>query len=186
VSSRAATAACCGAAALAAAAGGAGFSAAGAAAGAAAAAPPAAGCSPASPMRVTTFDTATVSPSLLRISSTTPAAGLGISASTLSVEISNSGWSRSTLSPTLTSHLVIVPSAIDSPIWGMTTSVAILDSLLELEVDRRAVGRVGRLGHRFAQRRVRVNSAEELLGGGLEAECRARLADQVGGVHADD
>src|SRR5579863_8798111 len=39
-------------------------------------------------------------------------------------EISNSGWSRSTLSPTLTSHLVIVPSAIDSPIWGITTSVA--------------------------------------------------------------
>ena len=51
--------------------------------------------------------------------------GLGISASTLSVEISNSGWSRSTFSPTLTSHLVIVPSAIDSPICGITTSVAI-------------------------------------------------------------
>jgi hypothetical protein len=28
------------------------------------------------------------------------------------------------LSPTLTSHLVMVPSAIDSPIWGITTSVA--------------------------------------------------------------
>jgi hypothetical protein len=57
-----------------------------------------------------------------------PAAGLGISASTLSVEISNSGWSRSTRSPTLTSHLVIVPSAIDSPICGITTSVAELSS----------------------------------------------------------
>ena len=54
-----------------------------------------------------------------------PEAGLGISASTLSVEISNRGWSRSTFSPTFTSHRVIVPSAIDSPIWGITTSVAI-------------------------------------------------------------
>ena len=46
----------------------------------------------------------------------TPAAGAGISASTLSVEISNSGSSRCTLSPTFLSHLVTVPSAIDSPI----------------------------------------------------------------------
>ena len=37
-----------------------------------------------------------LAPSGWRISSTTPAAGLGISASTLSVEISNNGWSRST------------------------------------------------------------------------------------------
>jgi hypothetical protein len=75
--------------------------------------------------RATTSLTGTVFPSSARISSSVPATGLGISASTLSVEISNSGWSRSTLSPTLTSHLVIVPSAIDSPIWGITTSVAI-------------------------------------------------------------
>ncbi len=79
----------------------------------------------------TTFCTATVSPAWWRISSSTPAAGLGISASTLSVEISNSGWSRSTLSPTFTSHLVIVPSAIDSPICGITTSVAISLSVVE-------------------------------------------------------
>ena len=69
--------------------------------------------------------TGTVSPAALWIASSTPAAGDGISASTLSVEISNSGWSRSTFSPTFTSHLVIVPSAIDSPICGITTSVAI-------------------------------------------------------------
>src|SRR6185295_41459 len=83
-----------------------------------------AAASPAPPISATTWLTGTVSPSWLRISVSTPLAGLGISASTLSVEISNSGWSRSTLSPTLTSHLVIVPSAIDSPIWGITTSVA--------------------------------------------------------------
>ena len=72
--------------------------------------------SPLSPITATTAATGTVSPAWLRISSSTPDAGLGISASTLSVEISNSGWSRSTVSPTFTSHFVIVPSAIDSPI----------------------------------------------------------------------
>ena len=44
----------------------------------------------------TTLLTATVSPSLTVISVSTPAAGDGISASTLSVEISKSGSSRST------------------------------------------------------------------------------------------
>src|ERR1700722_20918173 len=52
-----------------------------------------------------------------------PAAGEGISASTLSVEISKSGSSRWTVSPGFLSHLVMVPSVMDSPIWGMTTSV---------------------------------------------------------------
>ena len=56
----------------------------------------------------------------------TPAAGDGISASILSVEISNSGSSRSTLSPTFLIQRTIVPSAIDSPICGITTSVAML------------------------------------------------------------
>src|SRR5258708_7610192 len=55
-----------------------------------------------------------------------PAAGAGISASTLSVEISNRGSSRCTLSPGFLSHLVIVPSKIDSPICGMTISVGIV------------------------------------------------------------
>ena len=45
-----------------------------------------------------------------------PAAGDGISASTLSVEISNNGSSRSTVSPTFLIQRPIVPSAIDSPI----------------------------------------------------------------------
>jgi hypothetical protein len=51
-----------------------------------------------------------------------PADGEGISASTLSVEISNRGSSRWTVSPTCFIHRVIVPSAIDSPICGITTS----------------------------------------------------------------
>src|SRR6476646_6235387 len=85
----------------------------------------AAAASPAAPITATTLFTGTVSPSLTRISETTPAAGDGISASTLSVEISNSGSSRSTLSPTFLIQRTIVPSAIDSPICGITTSVAI-------------------------------------------------------------
>jgi hypothetical protein len=43
----------------------------------------------------------------------------------LSVEISNSGSSRRTYSPGFLSHLVMVPSKMLSPIWGMTTSVGI-------------------------------------------------------------
>jgi hypothetical protein len=41
--------------------------------------------------------------------------------STLSVEISNRGSSRSTLSPGPFSHLVMVPSTTVSPSWGMVT-----------------------------------------------------------------
>ena len=52
--------------------------------------------SPAPPMTATTLLTGTVSPSLTLMSVSTPAAGAGISASTLSVEISNNGSSRST------------------------------------------------------------------------------------------
>ena len=82
-----------------------------------------------SPMMPTTAFTCTVEPSWARISVSTPAAGDGISASTLSVEISKSGSSRSTVSPGFLSHFVIVPSKIDSPIWGIRTSVGMGISL---------------------------------------------------------
>src|SRR5260370_11382437 len=78
---------------------------------------------PAPPMTATTVLTWTVVPSLTLISRNTPAEGAGISASTLSVEISNRGSSRWTLLPTFFSHFVMVPSKIDSPICGMTTSL---------------------------------------------------------------
>src|SRR5215467_881260 len=98
-----------------------GVSFAGAAAGAGAAA-----ALPAASMVATTVLMGTVWPSLTLISFSTPAEGEGISASTLSVEISKSGSSRSTLSPGFFSHLVMVPSKILSPIWGITTSAAIV------------------------------------------------------------
>ena len=65
----------------------------------------------------------TVLPSAILTSLSTPLAGEGISASTLSVEISKRGSSRCTVSPGFFNHLVMVPSKIDSPIWGMITSV---------------------------------------------------------------
>src|SRR4029453_13177437 len=60
---------------------------------AAGSAPPAEGFSPFAPMVATTEFTGTVSPSLTLMSRRIPAPGDGISASTLSVEISNSGSS---------------------------------------------------------------------------------------------
>src|SRR5262249_30762474 len=78
---------------------------------------------PSASITPTTVLTCTVAPAATLISLRTPAAGAGISASTLSVEISKRGSSRCTLSPGCLSHLVMVPSKIDSPIWGMTTSV---------------------------------------------------------------
>src|SRR5712692_3677471 len=80
----------------------------------------AAAAEPAASMTPTIVCIGTVCPSPTLISFNTPADGDGISASTLSVEISNSGSSRSTLSPGFFSHLVIVPSKILSPIWGIT------------------------------------------------------------------
>src|SRR5271170_6127883 len=88
----------------------------------------AAGAAPAEadpPITATTVLIWTVVPSATLISVRVPAVGEGISASTLSVEISNSGSSCATVSPTFLSHLVIVPSKIDSPICGMTTSTAL-------------------------------------------------------------
>ena len=81
------------------------------------------------PMTATTVLTWTVAPSEILISVRMPATGDGISASTLSVEISKSGSSFSTRSPAFLSHLVMVPSKIDSPIWGMITSVGMDRSL---------------------------------------------------------
>jgi len=60
------------------------------------------------------------------ISVTTPLAGDGTSVSTLSVEISSSDSSASMGSPSCLSHFVIVPSETETPIWGMTTSIALV------------------------------------------------------------
>ena len=85
----------------------------------------------------TTVFTSTVVPSAILIWPITPAAGEGISASTLSVEISKSGSSLGErLSPTFLSHLVMVPSKMDSPICGITTSVGMVDPARSVASDR--------------------------------------------------
>src|SRR5207237_5316005 len=94
-----------------------------------------AGASPSLAIVPTTVFTCTVAPSATLISWSTPEAGAGISASTLSVEISNSGSSRWILSPGFFSHLVMVPSTMDSPIWGITISVGIISFHLARSLD---------------------------------------------------
>jgi hypothetical protein len=85
------------------------------------------GASPAAlpPIWPSFVPTSTVSPSWTRICVSVPEAGLGTSVSTLSVEISSSGSSASTCSPSCFSQRVIVPSETDTPIWGITTSTAV-------------------------------------------------------------
>src|SRR5260370_40543956 len=68
---------------------------------------------PAPPMTATTVLTWTVVPSLTLISRNTPAEGAGISASTLSVEISNRGSSGWTLSPSFFWQIVVAGSKVD-------------------------------------------------------------------------
>jgi hypothetical protein len=77
------------------------------------------------------------------ISAITPAVGDGISASTLSVEISKIGSSRLTSSPTFFNHFDSVPSAIDSPIWGMITSTRATRANLGLKGRPRACAAAG-------------------------------------------
>src|SRR3712207_8072640 len=66
-------------------------------------------------MTASSAPTSTVSSSATRILLSTPAAGEGISVSTLSVETSSSGSSTSTCSPSCLSHRVTVPSVTLSP-----------------------------------------------------------------------
>src|ERR1039458_6708089 len=78
---------------------------------------------PESSMTATLDPVSTVSPSSARIGVKTPAAGEGISESTLSVDTSKSGSSRATTSPTFLNHWVMIPSVTDSPSDGSVTSV---------------------------------------------------------------
>src|SRR5688572_19730298 len=132
------------------------------------------------PIVPTTVLTATVSPSLTLISVSTPAAGAGISASTLSVVISKRGSSRSTRSPTFLIQRTIVPSAIDSPIWGMTMGVAIA-----LQVNGRAMRRVRGLAYGLGERGVCVNGPDELLDGALQPKRQNGFGDELGGPWSD-
>ncbi len=79
-----------------------------------------------SPMTASSPPTSTVSSSCATIFCRTPAAGDGISVSTLSVETSSNGSSTSTRSPSCFNHRVTVPSVTLSPSAGIWTEKAIV------------------------------------------------------------
>src|SRR5438552_4988798 len=110
---------------------------------------------PASSISIKAVPTGTVVPSSTRIFRTVPATGEGTSVSTLSVEISNNGSSRSTESPSRFSHFKIVPSTIVSPSCGIWIDVTSSSSPAGQPVDGRLD--VGDLGQDsiFQRRRER-------------------------------
>src|SRR5207237_8928549 len=89
-----------------------------------------AGPAPSVSISASSVPTRTVSPSGTRIFEIFPPIGDGTSVSTLSVEISNSGSSRSIDSPSDFSQRVMVPSTTVSPSWGIVTGVATSNLLL--------------------------------------------------------
>src|SRR5258705_1344570 len=141
-----------------------------------AAGPPAPRTSFGWPISATTVLTPTVSPSRTLMSVRMPAAGEGISASTLSVEISKSGSSRSTWSPTRLIQRTIVPSAIDSPIWGITTEVGIF---LQSQMYRGSVPGVRGFADGLGESRMPRNRPDELLHRAFEPQRQHRLGDQL-------
>src|SRR5215216_4585575 len=80
---------------------------------------------PPPPITASSAPTSTVSSAWTLMDWSTPDTGEGTSVSTLSVEISNSGSSASTWSPSCLSQRVMVPSVIDSPSSGMVTVVVL-------------------------------------------------------------
>jgi hypothetical protein len=86
----------------------------------------AAGTASGVPMTPRRAPISTVSSSATVISSRTPAAGEGISVSTLSVETSSKGSSASTRSPTCFSQRVTMPSVTDSPRAGRVTETVMM------------------------------------------------------------
>ena len=77
---------------------------------------------PEAPMRARRAPTGTVESTATSIARTVPAAGDGISVSTLSVETSRSGSSTAIASPTFFNQRVTVPSVTDSPKAGIVTT----------------------------------------------------------------
>ena len=84
------------------------------------------GFSPGSPMTATSAPTLTSEPSAAMMCDTTPEAGDSSSELILAVSTSTSGCPSSISSPSLTSHLVSVPSSMFMPHWGSSTLVAMI------------------------------------------------------------
>jgi len=102
-------------------------------------------------IRASTVPTSTVSSTVTRISATTPVTGAGTSVSILSVEMSQIASSAPIRSPTSTRQPMMVPSATDTPIWGIVTSTR-AESVRE-EVTARLLYAFDGRKHRLLQRR---------------------------------
>src|SRR5918997_656938 len=83
-------------------------------------------------MRPSTVPTSTVVPTSTSNSCTRPVAGASTSVSILSVEIEAMISSACTQSPGCFFHSTTVPSATDTPIWGIVTSMSVVSVLEEL------------------------------------------------------
>src|SRR3954470_9783620 len=86
-------------------------------------------------MLAKTVPTSTVMPTSTARDTTRPEAGAGTSVSTLSVLISTIGSAASAPSPTRFFHSTTVPSATETPIWGIVTSTS--DALIGEELTAR-------------------------------------------------
>src|SRR3954462_10002077 len=127
-----------------------------------------------------TVPTSTVSPTCTMISATRPVAGDSTSVSILSVEIEAIPSSASIQSPTRFFHSTTVPSATDTPIWGIDTStsdVSVREELTARLLDVACLGQDRPLERRAERdRRVRSGHAHDRP---VEVLERA-LADQRG------
>src|SRR5689334_2735766 len=130
----------------------------------------------------------------------TPAAGDGISVSTLSVDTSSSGSSASTRSPSCLSHRVTVPSVTLSPSRGMVTDTGMSydSSWIQLvrgtrkdpvtsavRVQRLAGQREVRLAERLVLGRVRVDQLRDLRRERFPVVDQLRLADELAHPRTD-
>src|SRR4051795_3981059 len=141
------------------------------------------------PMRARTAPTSTVSPTSTRISVSTPDPGDSTSVSILSVEIAQMISSASTWSPTDFFHSTTVPSDTDTPICGMTTSIASILEELTARLPDAFDGRQQRLLERRRERDRHVGRRDphdravevlEALLGDQRGDLRARRARRVG------
>src|SRR3954471_19822954 len=132
-----------------------------------------------------TVPTSTVAPIPTSSDVTRPVAGDGTSVSTLSVEISTIGSPASPPSPTRLFPSTTVPSATDTPIWGIVTSTSdtsVREELTARLLDVACLGQDRPLERRAERnRRVRRGDAHDRT---VEVLERA-LADQGRHLRAD-
>src|SRR4051795_233157 len=132
-----------------------------------------------------TVPTSTVVPTSTSTAVTRPGAGDGTSVSPSSVELPTIGSSASTQSPTRFFHSTTVPSATDTPIWGIDTStsdVSVREELTARLLDVACLRQDGPLERR-AERDRRVGRGDT-HDRPVEVLERA-LADQGGDLRAD-